>query len=576
MDPSGAAMTDREAVVGESLRDGFPKAAPSGTSTLRRPVEPGYSKAASAVACTVAILGAGRGCFVCRANNRHYHPARMSEHQRGSVWPTLAIVTLMTAVSVVLLLSLTSPEFSFDEADLLESAAHDWGFLWSQASYGRHFHGPMGIYLAKLGEEAVPAVLGSLEVRTRLPIVLVASFAIGFLYWALRNIFRTSQAAALVGSSLLLLSVIRLQETNVIGPHHLMLVCTLMLLSFGYHWRNEPTKRTALALGCILAFGALTMTYVIPAALCAAAALTLAGSRWIAWRPNIRVSRWVLAVLGTAAVAYAILWPPGIFQQRLAKDFGTFLLTISHHPTLVGDHIFEVTPRWAMFYWLVQLDAPILMVSAGVILTAFWRTFRARSFSSRHIYIGVCLAFYLGTAVTAHLAGARNLLQLLAVLCLATGALFDEALGERPFLVRLGAPAIVILALVNLVRLSRSPTYTPFLATDGYRAFVEEGKSRMREKATAVVYGVPVLTFYARKAGVVPAWNALEIPWTTQADVPLAADAKYVLIPAFIYEHMPADHPTRRIVLDQWKVVWSFKRPHVWELRLFERPERGP
>jgi hypothetical protein len=186
------------------------------------------------------------------------------------------------------------------------------------------------------------------------------------------------------------------------------------------------------------------------------------------------------------------------------------------------------------------------------------------------------LVFFLGTAVTAHLAGARNLLQLVGVLCLATGALFDEALGRRPILVRFGPPAIVVLALVNLVRLSRSPTYTPFLATDGYRAFVEEGQSRMREKAKAVVYGLPILTLYAQKAGVAPAWNALEIPWTSLANVPLAADAKYVLIPAFFYEHMPADHPTRRIVLDQWKVVWSFKRPHVWELRLFEKPVHAP
>src|SRR5688572_19332177 len=105
----------------------------------------------------------------------------MSEHQRGSGWLTLAIVTFMTAASVVLLLSLTSSEFSWDEADLLESASHDWGLLWSTSSYSRHFHGPLAIYLAKLGEQTLPA-LGSLEARTRFPTVLVASFGIGFLY----------------------------------------------------------------------------------------------------------------------------------------------------------------------------------------------------------------------------------------------------------------------------------------------------------------------------------------------------------------------------------------------------------
>jgi hypothetical protein len=500
----------------------------------------------------------------------------MSENQRSSVWLTLGIVAFTTVTSVVLLLSLTSPEFSWDEADLLASASLDWGFLWSKASYTRHFHGPMAIYLAKLGQEALPAALGSLEARTRFPIALVGSFAIGFTYFALRNIFKTSQAAALVGSSLLLLSVIRLEETNVIGPHHLMLVCTLALLSLGYHFRDKPTKKTAVGLGCVLAFGALTMTYVIPAALCAAAALTLAGSQWIAWdRPNIKISAWVLAALGTAAVGLLVLWPPGVLQDRILRDFAAFVITIGHHATLVGDEIFEFTPRWAVFYWLLHLDAPILVVSAGVILTAFFRAFRTRQFSPRHVYLGVCLAFFLGTAVTAHIAGARNLLQFVGVLCLATGALFDEALGQKARLLRVGAPAVVILALVNLVRLSRSPNYTPFPATDGYRAFVEEGASRLREKAPAIVYGLPVLSFYAQKAGVVPAWDATEIIWTSRADIRLLGDAKYVLIPAFVYEHMPADHPARRIVAQHWKVVWSFKGPHVWELRLFERPVQG-
>ena len=66
-----------------------------------------------------------------------------------------------------------------------------------------------------------------------------------FLYWTLRHSFRTSRAAALVGSSLLLFSVIRLEETNIIGPHHLMLACTLVIAGLGYQWCERPTVQAA-------------------------------------------------------------------------------------------------------------------------------------------------------------------------------------------------------------------------------------------------------------------------------------------------------------------------------------------
>jgi hypothetical protein len=498
---------------------------------------------------------------------------------RSSARAALAVATLMAAASVVLLLSLASPELSWDEADLLESTTLDWGSLWSTHRYSRHFHGPMGIYLAKLGIEELPAAGLSLEARTRFPIALVASLAIGLVYWALRNVFKTSQAAAFVGTSLLLLSVIRLEETNLIGPHHLMLVCTLALLCLGYHFRDEPGWRTAVGLGCVLAYGALSMTYVIPAGLCMAAALTLAGSQWIAWDrriawrvPNIRISKWVLVALATAVVGMIVVWPPSWLKFRIGRDFAAFVVTVSHHPTLLGDHIYEAAPRWAVPYWLLHLDAPIFFVSTGVIVAAFWRVFKAGRWSPRHSYLGVWLAFFVGTTLTAHLAGARNLLQLVGVLSLATGALFDDAFEGRPRLLRFGALAVGMLALANLTRLSSSASYTPFIATDGYRAFIAEGKSRLSEKATAVVYGLPVLKFYARQAGVAPRWDAHELPWTTLVN-PLPDDTKYVLLPSFIYSYMPADHPTRRVA-DHWKVVWSFRSPHVWELRLFERPDR--
>jgi 4-amino-4-deoxy-L-arabinose transferase-like glycosyltransferase len=500
--------------------------------------------------------------------------ARTGAPPASSRWLTPVIALGMSAVSVVLLLSLTSPELSWDEADLVGTASRSWWSLWSSDPPGqslrRHYHGPLGLYLAKLGHE-LPATLGSVEARVRLPTALVASSAIVLLYWLLRRVFQTSRPAAFVGASLLLFSFIRLEETNLIGPHHLIVVCTLALLGLAYRFRDEPGKRGAVVLGVVLGFGALTMTYVIPAAVCVAAALTLAKSRWLSLdglRP--RISVWVLAALGVAGLVLLVLWPPGILALRLVKDFGAFVL-MGHHPTLVGERMFEVTPRWAAFYWLFRLDAPIVLVSTAVLALAFWRAWKTRTFSSRHVYLAVCVAFFLATALTAHLAGARNLLLTVAVACLATGALFDEAVGPLLVSRRLAAGLVALVALANLVLLSRSATYTPYLATDGYRAFVTQGARRLAEPAAAVVYGLPVLTFYEREAGVSSAWDAHEIPWTTQS-FPLAPDVKYVLIPAFVYEDMPPEHPMRRIVADHWKVVWSFDSPHTWQLRLFERP----
>ena len=66
--------------------------------------------------------------------------------------------------------------------------------------------------------------------------------------------------------------MIRLEETNIIGPHHLMLACTLAIVGLGYQWRDRPTVQAAIGLGAVIAFGALSMTYVIPATLCWAVA----------------------------------------------------------------------------------------------------------------------------------------------------------------------------------------------------------------------------------------------------------------------------------------------------------------
>ena len=431
----------------------------------------------------------------------------------------------------------------------------------------------MAIYLAKLGQQVLPAGAGSLEDRLRFFGALVGSLAVGLLYWTLRRSFRTSRAAALAGSSLLLLSVIRLEETNILGPHDLMLVCTLGIVGLGYHWLDMPSLQTGMVLGAVMAFGAVSMTYVIPAALCWALAVTLSGGKWIALdRTHFRISWFVPVIFATAAIVALTLWPPGVLQHVIISDF-KFYLKYPSHPTLVGDKIFEVTPLWAVVYWLAYLDAPILGFSISIILIALWKAFRSGRVSSKHAYLGICLAFFLATALTAHIAGARNLLQFVGVLCLATGALFDEALSYEPRLIKFGLAAVMILAALNLIWLSRSSSYISFLATDGYRALLQENNNRLGEKAKVLVIGSPILGFYARQYGTPVAWDVSEMRFSTFADTPLPADVKYVLMPAYIYQYMPPEQPMRLIVAQHWNVAWSFKSARVWELRLYERPQ---
>jgi len=486
---------------------------------------------------------------------------------------TLSVVTIVTLASVVLMLSCASPELSWDEAAYAPNTATPWSVLWGGSDYDRHGHGPLAIYLAKLGREVLPAGMASIEVRLRLLIALVASLAVGLLYWTLRRCFKTSRAAALAGSCLLLFSVIRLEETHIIGPHHLMLACTLATIGLGYQWRDRPTMQASLGLGAVMALGVLSMTYAIPAALCWVAAVSLAGKEWFAWdRTHFKVSWWVLVVFATATIVVLALWPRGVLHRAFIDDFRMYL-HYPFHPTRVGDRILQVTPRWATVYWLAHLDAPILVFSISIVLTAMWKAFRSGRLSSKHAYVALSLAFFLATMLAAHIAGSRNMLQLIGVLCLATGALFDEALGSHPRLIRCGSAAVMILAALNLAWLFRLSSYTPDPATDGYRAFLKGNENRLAQRSNALVFGLPILKFYAQQYGTPLAWDLSEMPWTTRADAPLAADVQYVLMSSLVYGYMPADQPMRRVVAEHWKVAWSFKGDHVWELRLYERPQ---
>jgi hypothetical protein len=179
-----------------------------------------------------------------------------------------------------------------------------------------------------------------------------------------------------------------------------------------------------------------------------------------------------------------------------------------------------------------------------------------------------------GIALAAHIAGARNLLQALGVLCLATGALFDELFPPARRLVRMIAGAAIIVAAgLNLAWHIGPSRYIPYPATDGYRAFVQQNRSRLHENARAIVYGGPVLNFYLGQERETMAWNATEFSWAPLRNDPLPADTRYVLVPEFVYKGTPPENPVRSVVDRSWKVVWSYKVPHVWELRLYQNPQ---
>lgn len=481
---------------------------------------------------------------------------------------TLYIAAILTLSSVFLMLRFASPELTWDEADYATATANGWHSLWSDAGYARHGHGPLMIYLAKLGE-SVWLPVGSLETRLRFFNALVGSIAIGFLYWTLRSSFGTSRAAALAGSSLLLFSVIRLRETPVFGPHHLILTCTLMLAGLGYQWRDRPSFYTGLALGGVIAFGALSMTYVIPVALCWFIAVALTGKNWVAWNGGYPKPSWyLLMVLVSATVIVLILWPPGVLQHVILSNFHWYM----HYPygtTIVADRVVAHAPRWAAFYWLAHLDAVVLVVSTVVIFTALWRAFKSRSLTAKHGYLSIWVAFLLGIALAAHLSGTRNLLLFIGAACLATGALFDEALAYRPRQIAIGGGLVAVAAAMYLLFQWR--TYTPVPGSAGYRAFLSENADRLHESAHAMAFNVPALQFYARQTGTLVNWKVDEAPWTPSADIELPADMRYVLLPGF-FKYMPPDQPMRRVVADHWKVVWVHKEPHAYELRLYENP----
>jgi hypothetical protein len=293
-----------------------------------------------------------------------------------------------------------------------------------------------------------------------------------------------------------LFSVIRVEETNVVGPHHLMLFSSLAIIGLGYRWRGPPNVRAAAEIGIAIAFGALSMTYVIPAVICWIVAVTVAGQGWLAWdRSGLKISWAIPMTLVLAAVLVLAVWPPGVINHVVVSNFRWYL-HYSTAATLVGSHVVAAAPRWAFFYWFARLDLPLLVVFTAILAAALWRVRQKHLLASKHLYLAVCVAFYFVTTLAAHLAGARNLLQFIGVACLATGALFDEGLNHKRRLISYSAVLIIVIAVTNWTLLSRSSSYTLFLATDGFRAFFKENKDRLRETAKVQIYNTPAFDLY--------------------------------------------------------------------------------
>jgi hypothetical protein len=99
-----------------------------------------------------------------------------------------------------------------------------------------------------------------------------------------------------------------------------MLVCTLVLAGRGYHWRDTPTPRAAICLGAVMGLGALSTTYVIPAALGHGCQSRLAGKKWIAWdRTHFKLA-WSFPIgLATSLIVVIAFWSPGVFKQVFSK-----------------------------------------------------------------------------------------------------------------------------------------------------------------------------------------------------------------------------------------------------------------
>lgn len=473
---------------------------------------------------------------------------------------------LVGLLSLVTLFTCTSPEFSFDEADYAINSEQEWTVLRESRSYDRHGHGPLKEYLAKFGREFLPTSFASMENRSRFFHALVGSAGLGALYFLLRTCFRASRWAALAGSGLLLFSGIRNYETYLLGPHFLMQACTILLLSLGYHWRKRATWKRGIVFGMILGFGAISMAYVIPVVLFWLVGMSLSGTGWICLVPyRFKVTPHLFVTMGVAALVTLAFFPNAIIHRDLYHDFRMYAAYVGC-PTLVYDLVFDHTPRWAAAYWLFRLELPLLLSVLVILPMSIFAIYRRRSFSDKHIYFGVTFSLFLATMLTAHLTGARTMLQFITVSCLVTGGLIDDAFQQwrRGSLI---AGAVILTASVAfLVWLGFDPHYIPVMRTSGYRAFVAENSTRLAEKTDGVVCDRPIIEFYMRQAKLPFLWR-LGSP-----NEPLQRQTKYFWVSEVTAALETPGGPIHQVKAEGWKAVWSIRPPRSYGYTLYENP----
>jgi hypothetical protein len=125
-------------------------------------------------------------------------------------------------------------------------------------------------------------------------------------------------------------------------------------------------------------------------------------------------------------------------------------------------------------------------------------------------------------------------------------------------------------AVLNLVAVWMHKQEIPELFWNGYRSFVTHNQGRLGQPYAAGIDGIPIVRYYAEQSAVAVQWEMTPLPCTLRPDTPpIPVDAKYVLISELSYRYCSVSS-----VIDRpWTVVWSFKEPGTWGLRLYERQE---
>lgn len=484
---------------------------------------------------------------------------------------TAVAVFLLVLASTILSLRLTSPQLSWDEADYALAAQGEWRTLPYTTSHG---HGPLMLYLIKLSA-AVPRWLPSIEDQSRLLLALMGACAVGVTYWGLRHVFATSRLGALSGANLLMLSVIRIRETNIIGPHYPFLLWTVLVCILSYRWRYTPTIPAALVLGTVFGLAASTMVYCIPLAFCWGAAMVVIRAPWLAYdRAHLRIP-WMTLLLGsTAVIVVSALWPPSVRDLDLLESL-RFYLTYAKagHLTLVGDELLQKASSTAYVYWLWHLDAPILFFGLLGLARAAYRACRTRSVPIQHRLLLAFGGVLCATALAAHIAGPRNFLLVIGVVCLFVGATCDEWIQHSHWRKVLCACLAITWPMLNLVTMRMQAQNIPELFWNGYQSFVEHNQWRLSQPDAAVIDGIPMVRYYAERSAVSVQWKMSGMPWELRPDTAIPPATKYALISELGYRYLPVEHPVRSVIDRHWSVVWSFKEPGTWGLRLYERQE---